>query len=152
MRAAIVLVVLLVSSAFASAASVGMKSIVDPYVRIQRSLNADNLKGVQKSAQGLAAEAAKLGPAGDAILFAAGELQHSTQLTVARASFSRLSDAVIAYVKGSGVSLGEDVKVGYCPMLRKHWLQKGDTVQNPFYGKSMSECGRILTGLPDLNK
>jgi hypothetical protein len=31
-------------------------------------------------------------------------------------------------------------------MANRRWLQKGDVVQNPFYGKSMSECGRIITG------
>jgi len=38
--------------------------------------------------------------------------------------------------------------VAYCPMVQKYWLQKGDTIQNPFYGKQMSDCGRIATTLP----
>jgi len=28
--------------------------------------------------------------------------------------------------------------------LAKAGMQKGDVVQNPFYGKSMSDCGRIV--------
>ena len=29
-----------------------------------------------------------------------------------------------------------------CPMVKKQWLQKGDKVSNPYYGKSMLTCGR----------
>ena len=37
-------------------------------------------------------------------------------------------------------------------MVRKYWLQKGTTNRNPYYGKSMSACGRVNSGLPDLSK
>jgi len=37
-------------------------------------------------------------------------------------------------------------------MAQKYWLQKGDTIRNPFYGKAMSDCGRIATTLPFLKK
>jgi len=54
------------------------------------------------------------------------------------------------YVKESGAAIGADVKVAYCPMARKYWLQKGEAIKNPFYGQSMSDCGRINPDLPDL--
>ena len=50
--------------------------------------------------------------------------------------------------KASTAPLGDDVKVAYCPMVQKHWLQKGETIRNPFYGKEMSECGRLSDKLP----
>jgi len=34
--------------------------------------------------------------------------------------------------------------VAFCPMVQKHWLQKGEKVENPFYGHAMSDCGRIV--------
>jgi hypothetical protein len=37
-------------------------------------------------------------------------------------------------------------------MVQKYWLQKGETIQNPFYGKQMSDCGRIATALPGSKK
>jgi hypothetical protein len=37
-------------------------------------------------------------------------------------------------------------------MLKQYWLQKGAKVANPYYGKSMLECGRVVTGLPDLDR
>jgi hypothetical protein len=42
--------------------------------------------------------------------------------------------------------------VAYCPMARKYWLQRGTAIRNPYYGKSMLECGRINAGLPELSK
>jgi hypothetical protein len=36
------------------------------------------------------------------------------------------------------------VKVAYCPMARKSWLQKSGTIQNPYYGTAMSDCGRFV--------
>ena len=71
-------------------------------------------------------------------------------MKVARAGFGALSDAIITYAKQQNAGVGDDVKAAYCPMARKYWLQKGEKVQNPYYGKAMSECGRITTGLPDL--
>ena len=38
----------------------------------------------------------------------------------------------------------DGVTIAFCPMAQKYWLQRGDTVQNPFYGKAMPDCGRIV--------
>ena len=35
-----------------------------------------------------------------------------------------------------------DVHVAYCPMVDRHWLQKGRTISNPF-DTSMPRCGTI---------
>ena len=131
-------------------AGVNMKPIVDPYLRIQQALHADTLGDGINDARSIAAEAAKLGSGGAAIEAAAGEFQKAADLAAARAAFARLGDAIMAYAKASGASVGSDVKVAYCPMVQKSWLQKGETIQNPFYGKAMSDCGRINAGLPDV--
>ena len=70
----------------------------------------------------------------------------------ARDAFGRLSHAIIAYAKTSNAAIGDGVNVLYCPMLKKYWLQKGAKIANPYYGKSMLECGRVVTGLPDLDR
>jgi len=133
-------------------AAADLKPIVDPYVRIQQSLHADSLDGVQDNARAVLAEAAKLGADGEAMQSAARELQQATDLKSVRAAFGKLGDAIMIYAKEADASLGDEVKVAYCPMVRKYWLQKGDAVQNPFYGKEMADCGRINPGLPDLKK
>jgi hypothetical protein len=33
------------------------------------------------------------------------------------------------------------VKVAFCPMARKPWLQADATIVNPYYGKDMVTCG-----------
>jgi len=37
----------------------------------------------------------------------------------------------------------EGVRVAVCPMVQKPWLQKGDAIANPYYGKEMLTCGSL---------
>ena len=37
--------------------------------------------------------------------------------------------------------LGPDVKLAYCPMADKPWLQKDKDIKNPYYGSAMLTCG-----------
>jgi hypothetical protein len=37
----------------------------------------------------------------------------------------------------------DGVRTAYCPMAKKSWLQKGDTLANPYYGTSMPTCGEF---------
>ena len=132
----------------AAGVDVDLTPIVDPYLRIQRALNVDTLAGVTSEARRIADHAAMIGAPGSSMRAAANELQQAADLTAARTAFARLSDAVIQYARESGAALGGEVKVAYCPMVQKYWLQKGDAIQNPFYGKLMSDCGRITTSAP----
>jgi len=128
-----------------------VSSIVDPYLRIQRALNADTVTGIQRDARIIALEAAKIGPSGSAMQAAAAEMQEAADLKAARTAFAKLGDAIIAHAKSAGASL-DDVRVAYCPMAQKYWLQKGETIQNPYYGRQMSECGRIESSAPSAAK
>ena len=136
----------------AAAAGATLKPIIDSYLRIQLALNVDSLADIKNDARGIAAEAAKLGSSGAPMQTAAGELQQAGDLKAARAAFGSLGDAVMIYAKDAGAGIGDDVKVAYCPMLRKYWLQKGETIRNPFYGREMADCGRITQSIPDLRK
>jgi protein SCO1/2 len=129
-----------------------LKPILDPYLRIQQALNLDSLGASRNDARSIAAAAAKLGAGGGAIEAAATGFQNAADLAAARTAFARLGDAIMIYARESGAPLGDDVLVAYCPMLQKYWLQKGETVRNPYYGKAMSDCGRINTTLPSLKK
>jgi protein SCO1/2 len=140
------------SAAPAASVSVNVAPILEPYLRIQRALNVDTVAGVKGDARLIADQTATLGSKGTAMQAAAGEVQQASDFTTARAAFARLSDAVIQYARESGAGFGDEVKVAYCPMVQKYWLQKGDTIQNPFYGKQMSDCGRIATTAPTSTK
>jgi protein SCO1/2 len=135
-------------SAIAAARAVDLTPIVDPYLRIQRALNTDSVEGIKANGIAIANAAATLGASGASIVSAADVFEHAADLKAAREAFATLSDAVITFAKESGAAFGDEVKVAYCPMVQKYWLQKGDTIQNPFYGTQMSDCGRIATTSP----
>src|SRR5256712_2477065 len=136
----------------AAPAGAHLMPIIDPYLRIQRALNADSLADVKSDARSIAVEAATIGSGGAGMQAAAGEFQEAADLKAARAAFGTLGDAVMIYAKDTGAALDDDVRVAYCPMAQKYCLQKGETIRNPFYGKEMSDCGRITQNIPNLRK
>jgi protein SCO1/2 len=136
----------------ATTAGANLKPIIEPYLRIQLALNADRLGDSRNDARSIAAAAGKLGQGGVAIVAAAGEFQKAADLEAARTAFATLGDAIMIYAKESGATIGDEIKVAYCPMVQKYWLQKGEPIQNPFYGKAMSDCGRLNATLPSLKQ
>jgi protein SCO1 len=128
-----------------------LSAVVEPYLRIHHALSVDELTGVADAARTVALEAAKRGSSGADIRAAAVDVQQATDLAAARAAFARLGSAILIEFRCSGSPLGV-VQVGYCPMVHGYWLQKGETVQNPFYGARMPDCGRLTRDVPNLTK
>jgi protein SCO1 len=131
-----------------AAAPASLQTLVDPYLRIQAALNLDNLAGAKTDARAAAAAAEKLGEAGVTMQDAAAAIEKAADLKAARAAFGAFGDALMQQAKASGAPLGDDVRIAYCPMVQKYWLQKGEKIRNPFYGQQMSECGRLNPTLP----
>ena len=121
-----------------------LSAIVDAYLRIQQALHADTTERIREHAGVIETGGRSLGSVGEPIRASAAALVRANDLQAARAAFGPLSDAIMTYVKASGSSYGDGVTVAFCPMVQKYWLQRGETVQNPFYGKAMSDCGRIV--------
>ena len=140
------------SGARPTAAPADLGSMLDSYLRIQQALHSDSVDGIKPQARMIAARAAELGTAFDAVRSAAGLLDQAGDIASARAAFAQLSDGILANAKDANAPLGDGVTAAYCPMARKHWLQRGTTVQNPFYGSAMSDCGRIVSGIPDVSR
>ena len=84
-----------------------------------------------------------MGAGGTAIVKAAKSMEDAADLKAAREAFGALSDAVIAAGTAEGWKDVPDLRVAYCPMIKKSWLQKDDVIKNPYYGASMSSCGEI---------
>jgi hypothetical protein len=121
-----------------------LSAVLDPYLRIQERLAADSTDGVRQDANLIAQAAAKMGPDAQPVSGAARQLATAaTTLDGARKAFGALSETVIAYAEKTGAPLGADVYTVYCPMAKATWLQKGEQVRNPHYGKSMLACGEI---------
>ena len=115
------------------------QAILEPYLKIHAALAGDKMDDVAADARAIAEAAAKLGTDGEGITTAARKLEGAGDLETARAAFGPLSDEIIAH----GHSLGEDVKVAYCPMVSKSWLQKDGPITNPYYGQAMLRCGEF---------
>jgi len=128
-----------------------LSAIVEPYLRIHHALSVDELTGVADAARTVALAAAKRGSNGADIRAAAVDVQQATDLAAARAAFARLGSAILIEFRCSSSPLGV-VQVGYCPMVHGYWLQKAETVQNPFYGARMPDCGRLTRDVPNLTK
>jgi len=143
-----------VTAAPASPAPRGNEPDVGPvltaYLTIQRALAGDSLAGVKERAHDIAVEAARGGSAQQPVMAAANRFDRLADLSSARAAFGALSDAFLIAEKRSGRPLDAGVKVAYCPMARKYWLQTGDTIDNPYYGATMRTCGRFDAEIPNL--
>ena len=120
-----------------------MKGIVGSYLSIQSKLAADTVEGVKPAAQAIGQEAARMGAGGEAIVKSAKAVEAAADLKAARLAFGDLSDAVIAAGKAGGWKDAPEVKLAYCPMVRKYWVQKEAEIRNPYYGKSMLTCGEF---------
>lgn len=123
---------------FGTAAAVDWTSVVTPYLKIHAALVEDKVDTVKADAALVAEEAAKLGDAGRAVVAAANTLAAAADLEAARTAFKDLSEAL---VNAAGEALPGDVRVAYCPMVKQPWLQRGDAIQNPYFGSRMPTCG-----------
>ena len=129
-----VLVVLLASPAAAGLAS----AITSPYLKVQVVLAGDSIKGVSEAAEEIMAAAAALGDDGNGLADAAGALAVAGDIEAARKAFGALSDALIDYADSVGIG---ELKVAYCPMADRSWIQEGGSIANPFFGAFMLTCG-----------
>jgi hypothetical protein len=128
-----------------SAGSEAMKAVVAAYLDIQAQLAGDMIEGIKAKAHAIREQASQMGEPGAPVAAAAAELEKAADLKAAREAFGALSDVVIAAAKADGWRDVKDLKLGYCPMARRSWLQAQTTVQNPYYGKAMLTCGELKT-------
>lgn len=141
MRPLFALFACIVTVVAASPAQAEIKDLVDPYLRIHASLAADKVDGVKADAAAIVTAAGALGADGVKLREAATTLEAAADLKAARTSFGDVTDALLAYAEQTKTRLPADVKVAYCPMAGKSWLQKDEAIANPYYGSSMLTCG-----------
>jgi Cu(I)/Ag(I) efflux system membrane fusion protein len=119
------------------------QAIVEPYLKIQSVLAQDSVDGVRANAGNIATAATALGAPAMRIDTAALQLASAADLPDARAKFGVLSEAIVAYMTGLRLVAPDGVRVAYCPMVQKPWLQEGSTLANPYYGSEMPTCGEF---------
>jgi len=127
----------------AVAPSEAMKAIVAAYLEIHSQLVADKTDTIKAQAHTMGAQAAAMGEPGSAIAAAAVAVEKAADLKATREAFGPLSDAVVAAAEKDGWTDVSGLKLAFCPMVKRSWLQSQDTLQNPYLGKTMLNCGEF---------
>lgn len=117
------------------------KALVDPYLAIQSALAADSTGGVADAAKAIEAAAAPLGADAVPVATTAKKLNAAKTIGDARGAFGELSAALVDYAAKAKADLPADLRVAYCPMADKPWLQTEKEIKNPYYGSAMLTCG-----------
>lgn len=118
------------SSAFASSLSLSR------YLKVQEALAADDFKSSLVTHKELCASDAKaIGPA---YKDCNKSFKNIDEL---RSSFKVLSEIYIKNIPGSEL---KGATKASCPMASARWIQKEGNLRNPYYGKSMLECGEKI--------
>jgi hypothetical protein len=123
-----------------AAGSQALSAIVSSYLEIYAQLATDAIKAPSAA---IASKADALGKDGAAVAKAAKAVEGAKDIAAARDAFGTLSDAVIAAARAEGFKDLKDVKVAFCPMVKKSWLQKDEQIRNPYFGSAMSTCGEF---------
>jgi hypothetical protein len=116
-------------------------ALVDPYLQVQAALAGDQFGSLGPQAQAIATAATALGKGAEKIVAGAKKLGEAKDIAAARTAFGELSVAITEYAQATKSGFGPDVKVAYCPMVDKPWLQKDKDIKNPYYGAAMLTCG-----------
>lgn len=131
------------------------------YFGIHDALAADDLKKSQKDAETLMTSVSEMSHDGIAmdkmkawhklkseILSSAKDISAAKSLTGARQAFSSLSADIYELCRGFGVSGKFPVYRFFCPMAFNnkggYWLQNKTGVLNPYFGKTMLQCGEQI--------
>ena len=117
------------------------RAVIDPYLKIGAALASDSMDRVTANAGEIATAASALGALAFKIDTAAAQLTGAADLQDARAKFGVLSEAIDSYMTNQHLTSPDGVRVAFCPMVLKPWLQKDGDLRNPYYGSQMLTCG-----------
>jgi hypothetical protein len=109
------------------------------YEGVRAALSADRVGDVAPRAERLAASVEAFG--GAEATQAADALAAATTIEDARKHFGALSTILVPRFQAAGL---EGASAYYCAMKKLPWMERGDAVENPYYGKSMLKCGEPL--------
>lgn len=118
------------------------------YISIKSSLASDDSKKTSVAAteflQTSKAVSDKMLPKAQLVLMQsdAKSIAQAKSIDAQRKVFYNLSDAMIRLANENKLS-DNTVFVQYCPMAKGSWLSKEKQIVNPYYGKSMLDCGSV---------
>lgn len=121
-----------------------VKSVLDNYLAIQKELTKDSIKGVDQHAAAIskAVKADDMKMLSSDVATEADTLAKAKDIKAAREAFKPLSASLVKYLADNKAGKGT-YHEAYCPMAKANWLQTEKEVRNPYYGKSMLDCGEL---------
>lgn len=120
------------------------------YLEIKDALTADNSSKASDAAKNFIGTIASIdsktiaAEKTEALKKDASNIQQSKDIKKQREYFYGLSDKMIELANEHKFSTGT-VYVQYCPMAKGQWLSDKKNIKNPYYGKSMLECGYVTS-------
>ncbi|MBU0697238.1 MAG: DUF3347 domain-containing protein [Bacteroidetes bacterium] len=81
-----------------------------------------------------------------ALLKDAGNIAQAKDIKKQREYFKAFSDHFSQLAKTTSLS-GDPIYIAYCPMVKANWLSSSPTIKNPYYGKAMLTCGKVVETL-----
>ncbi|TVM31894.1 efflux RND transporter periplasmic adaptor subunit [Oceanidesulfovibrio marinus] len=134
--------------------------IVSAYLSMQQELAKDDLAAAKNQAKAISlalpmvddsvlseAPAAIWSDTRAALEKGAAAVESSPDLTAARVGFRTLSQAMLTVVDRLGAGKQRGLYEAFCPMAFDDtggtWVQEGETIENPYFGESMLQCGEI---------
>lgn len=130
MKTFIISLLLLMSSAFGAELNLGN------YLKMQESLAADNMPEALAAHQVICTK--ELNSFKDKYKDCLKKFKSIEEI---RESFKVLSEI---YIKNGNLKEMKALMKATCPMARANWVQKNGALRNPYYGKSMLECGEKI--------
>jgi hypothetical protein len=82
----------------------------------------------------------------DKLAYDARHISESSDINHQREHFTSLSANMVTLAKQAHLSL-QPMYEDYCPMKKSYWLSDDTAIQNPYFGKTMPDCGKIAATL-----
>jgi Cu(I)/Ag(I) efflux system membrane fusion protein len=133
--------------------------LVGAYLSIQERLGEDDFPAAVAATRALAREVSQFSEPRERearevwATLAEGFRRHAGQgaqagdIEAARLVFEQLSLLMVSLLERFGNPLSTPLRLAYCPMVRQNqgasWVQRGQEVDNSYFGASMRRCGEI---------
>ncbi|HWZ34827.1 MAG TPA: DUF3347 domain-containing protein [Mucilaginibacter sp.] len=132
-----------------------VNKVFSDYIDLKNALVADDNATAQTKAKALNADAAAVQTKdmtakeqatwknyADKLSFDSRHISESGSIDHQREHFASLSKNVYAVLKAFPYN-ESPFYWQYCPMKKANWLSDKKTIENPYYGKSMLDCGSV---------
>lgn len=141
-------VIAFVSASAQKKSSPQLTKLYQNYIAIKSSLSSDDIKKTSMAA----GEFLKTAKSVNAKMITQTQLvsiqsdaktmAQAKSIEAQRKAFYKLSDVMIGLAKENKLS-DKTIFVQYCPMAKGSWLSNEKQIVNPYYGKSMLDCGSV---------